>query len=529
MPNTYKIATSVCIAILLMLAMAMPVSALPTISSFTPSSAYVGDFGQTITIKGTNFTGATAVSFTGLETTFTVVNATTITAALPDIGISGPIAVTTSAGTVWSTQDFVILPIPEPTINSFSPDSSYMDEYGQEVIITGTNFNGAASINYSGTTEVTIGGWIADFTVVDATTVKAILPQGVTTGPIAVTTSGGTAVSAKEFTVKLIPVPTISSFTPESCYAGEYGKVITITGTNFTGTGRNQTGTSEVTIGGWGAQFTVVNATTVTAILPQGVSSGPIMLTTAGGIAFSQKAFTVNALPKPVINSFTPDNAAAGQYGQTITIKGKYFIGKASAGVAGTIAVSFNGWGAAFTVVDDTTITAKLPQGVSTGPIEVTTSGGTVLSSTNFLVYQPTTLDVTIDPGKDYSGDYTAIRLNYSLSGGNTYTGALALDSAGKATIGGLKAGSYSLSISGSHWLKRVISAVNVNGINSVKTALANGDADGGNSVNLFDFVALDSKFGSSDAMADLNGDGAVNLFDYVIIDQSFGALGDGG
>lgn len=53
---------------------------------------------------------------------------------------------------------------------------------------------------------------------------------------------------------------------------------------------------------------------------------------------------------------------------------------------------------------------------------------------------------------------------------------------------------------------------------------LINGDADNNGQVNLFDFVALDSKFGSSDSNADLDDDGWVNLFDYVIIDTSFGA-----
>ncbi len=55
---------------------------------------------------------------------------------------------------------------------------------------------------------------------------------------------------------------------------------------------------------------------------------------------------------------------------------------------------------------------------------------------------------------------------------------------------------------------------------------LVNGDANGDGVVNLFDYVALDSHYGSNDAMADLDGDGSVNLFDYVIVDQNFGATG---
>ncbi len=60
-----------------------------------------------------------------------------------------------------------------------------------------------------------------------------------------------------------------------------------------------------------------------------------------------------------------------------------------------------------------------------------------------------------------------------------------------------------------------------------VNIILTNGDVDGDGQINLFDMVALDSKFGSSDTIADLDGDGIVNLFDYVVIDQNFGAQGD--
>lgn len=139
----------------------------------------------------------------------------------------------------------------------------------------------------------------------------------------------------------------------------------------------------------------------------------------------------------------------------------------------------------------------------------------------------PVSLAVTVDPGSGYTGALSAIPLNYSLVGPSTYSGNLVFDDAGKAVIGGISPGLYSLTINGSHWLKRTVNEINVDGVNSVNTALTNGDADGDNQVNLFDFVTLDANFGSAFAMADLNGDSAVNLFDYVMIDTNFGALGD--
>lgn len=70
----------------------------PTITSFTATSACSGTT-PTVTINGTNFTGATAVTFNGMSATFTVVSATQITAALPAGATTGQIAVTTPNGT----------------------------------------------------------------------------------------------------------------------------------------------------------------------------------------------------------------------------------------------------------------------------------------------------------------------------------------------------------------------------------------------------------------------------------------------
>ena len=68
----------------------------PTITSFTPLSAGTG---TTVTITGTNFTGATAVKFGGTNAaSFIVVSSTSITAVVGN-GTTGDVSVTTSGGT----------------------------------------------------------------------------------------------------------------------------------------------------------------------------------------------------------------------------------------------------------------------------------------------------------------------------------------------------------------------------------------------------------------------------------------------
>ncbi len=139
----------------------------------------------------------------------------------------------------------------------------------------------------------------------------------------------------------------------------------------------------------------------------------------------------------------------------------------------------------------------------------------------------PASLELTINPGGGYLGALGGVVLHYSLSEVNTYSGTLVPDHSGKAWITGIQNGRYDLRMSSSHWLTRLIKNIDISQDTSLTVSLTNGDADGDNQINLFDFVVLDQHFGTSDSMADLDGSGQVNLFDYVIIDQNFGARGD--
>ncbi|UAY51212.1 IPT/TIG domain-containing protein [Ferruginibacter albus] len=92
-----------------------PGAGTPTISSFTPSSAAAG---ATVTINGTNLTGATSVKFGGTAaTSFTVVSATQITAVV-GAGATGTITVTTPGGTATSSTSFTFSAVAQPTSDS---------------------------------------------------------------------------------------------------------------------------------------------------------------------------------------------------------------------------------------------------------------------------------------------------------------------------------------------------------------------------------------------------------------------------
>jgi hypothetical protein len=88
----------------------------PTITSFTPTS---GPVGTTVSITGTGFTtGTTSVSFNGTFASFSVVSDTEIRTIVPAGATTGPINVTTFAGTATSVANFTVLVGPGP--KSFS-------------------------------------------------------------------------------------------------------------------------------------------------------------------------------------------------------------------------------------------------------------------------------------------------------------------------------------------------------------------------------------------------------------------------
>jgi len=143
--------------------------------------------GTTISILGTDLTGATSVTFNGIPAAFTVASPSLITAIIPAGATSGNIEVTTPGATLLSNAPFRVLPV----IRSFSPSSGAV---GTGVIIAGNSFTGTTSVSFGSVNA-------SDFTVNSDTRITATVPAGASTGRIYVTTPGGPAASASSFTV----------------------------------------------------------------------------------------------------------------------------------------------------------------------------------------------------------------------------------------------------------------------------------------------------------------------------------------
>jgi uncharacterized repeat protein (TIGR01451 family) len=314
----------------------------PFISDFSPAS---GGAGTHVSINGLKFVAAnvTGAYFNGKAGVNFLVNSdTSISVDAPAGVTTGLISVRSASGNNTNANPFYVPPV----ITGFSPSSG---RAGTNVTITGTNFLGATAVWFGSLSTSAL-------TVLSNGAVRVAVPANAATGPIRVDAPAGSATTTSNFLV----VPIIYGFTPG---VGGVGTSVTVTGANFYGA-------SSLSFNGTATSVSGVSYGQVSATVPAGATSGPLTLNTTNGSAVSSDIFYV----PPSITSFTPNNSGPGT---RITITGANFTNAS--------AVSFNGTpAAAFTVTNNTTIGATVPSGFATGPLSVTTPGGTATSSGRF-------------------------------------------------------------------------------------------------------------------------------------------------
>ncbi len=120
----------------------------PAITSFTPGNGCANT--TSVTITGTNFTGATVVKFGVTNAlSFTVNSATTIT-AIPAGGTTGVLSVTTAGGTVTSSGTFTVNPVPVSSVTNQSDISCFNGSNGSITINATPAANYIYSVNNGG-------------------------------------------------------------------------------------------------------------------------------------------------------------------------------------------------------------------------------------------------------------------------------------------------------------------------------------------------------------------------------------------
>jgi hypothetical protein len=161
--------------------------------------------------------------------------------------------------------------------------------------------------------------------------------------------------------------PRISSFTPTT---GPPGTRVTITGDDLGGA-------TAVAVNGVPATYAVTSETGIVATVPPGAASGALSVTTPVGTATSSMPFTETTPPDsrrpPLIIKVKP---LRGSVGTLVKVRG--------ARLSGATSVRFHGVRAAFVVVSNGTIKARVPRGASTGRITVITPAGSAKSTRRF-------------------------------------------------------------------------------------------------------------------------------------------------
>jgi hypothetical protein len=241
----------------------------PVVSSISPTSGAVAG-GNTVTITGTGFTGATRVLFgSSPATAFTVVSATQITAVAPAAPVA-PVAVTvvTAGGTSNGVFYFYV---PPPTVASVSPSVGPVAG-GNTVTITGTNLTLTTAVHF-GTAAA------SGITVVSDNQITVQAPSGSGTVAVTVTAAGGASlpgVGSPSYTY--VAVPVIDSLSPTQGPASG-GTAVTISGSHL--------GLTEsVLFGGTIVPFVAISDDEVVAVSPAGAPDPvTVSVTTPGGVS----------------------------------------------------------------------------------------------------------------------------------------------------------------------------------------------------------------------------------------------------
>jgi len=244
--------------------------------------------------------------------------------------------------------------------NAVSPSSG---PAGTLVTITGMGFGAT-----QGTSSVALGGFTAVTTAWSNTQIQAYIPNGTGPGPqsVVVTVGGLRGGGGATYTV----TPWIANVTPST---GFPNSSVTIVGTNF---GSYVSGSSSITFNGVSVQTTSWTSSTISLILPNGVTTGPVVVTayTSSGSPIASNAVMFTAQSGPTITGVSP---VSGPVGTSVTISGGNF------GTSGT--VTFSGVSATPTTWGMDTIIAPVPIGATTGPV-VVTAGGIASNSYTFTV-----------------------------------------------------------------------------------------------------------------------------------------------
>ncbi|MCC7374387.1 MAG: IPT/TIG domain-containing protein [Verrucomicrobiales bacterium] len=164
----------------------------PVLDGFSPINAAVG---SPVQLYGSGLTNLSWVRLGDLDATFTVINSTNVRTLVPLGAFSAPFKVRTSAGTEVESAGTFFVDGAKPTLDLLTPANGPV---GTKVILNGTGLRSASKVEFNGTT--------ATFSVASATRIDTTVPAGAVTGPVAITTLDGIAISTTPFVVGTLTI-----------------------------------------------------------------------------------------------------------------------------------------------------------------------------------------------------------------------------------------------------------------------------------------------------------------------------------
>jgi hypothetical protein len=320
-----------------------------TVRTFTPAN---GAAGTHIRISGEGFSSLESpvvVLINGVTATVVSASDTLVVAEIPENAGTGPVTVTVdgkhSTGANFRFQ----------AISSIKPLTGGA---GTKVRINGSGFETLAagnSVDFNGKPAV-VAEAAADHLIV-------IAPQGVSTGPVAVTINGQKT-AGPAFTV--VPFPTLETVSPLS---GPAGTLMTITGLYFS----KEVDENIVKINGTVLPVKTAAGNKLTLVLPGGTGNGKVQVIVndqlVEGPEFRDQHLGISEL--------SPANGLAGT---KVTITGTGF-----STVAAENMVTFNGAAAVVESATATSLVVVAPASLTSGPVKVKRAAAEALSPVEFL------------------------------------------------------------------------------------------------------------------------------------------------
>ncbi len=272
-----------------------------------------------------------------------------------------------------------------PAITGFSPASGGA---GTSVTVTGANLDGASAVSFDGDAA---SGYDAE----SPTQLTATVPAHASSGPITVTTPGGSATSAEGFTfVTPSGPPVVTSIAP-SAGPTSGATAVTIKGANFVSG-------ATVTIGGAASAVDVRSETEITAVTPaEPAGRDEVIVSDEAGSSSAGPTYRFVPGP-PTVSSVAPSEGST-LGGTPVTIKGTGFLPGAT--------VTIGGAASAVDVRSETEITA-VTAAEPTGSDEVIVSdeGGSSSAGPVYTYVEPPSVS-SITPSEGASKGHTKVTI----------------------------------------------------------------------------------------------------------------------